>query len=110
MVSMLLSLLLHALSQRFVEANCKLKLLVFDRAHGLYSEAGDKTDTGQQKSKFILFCEHVKQESLFWLACFPQCVMEEMILCSVCELFRYDFIRKSFTCLFVPQIYNANFK
>lgn len=51
MVSMFLSLLLHSLLSR----NCwsKLMLLVFDLALGLYSEADDNTDTGQDKSKFI---------------------------------------------------------
>lgn len=39
--------------RRFVKANCKLVLLVFDPARGLYPKADDNTGTGQRKSKFI---------------------------------------------------------
>lgn len=39
--------------KRCVEPNCQLKLLVFDRAPGLYPGADDNTDAGQHKPKFI---------------------------------------------------------
>lgn len=38
---------------RFVEANGKVLLLVFDLADGLYSKTDDNTDTGHHKSKFV---------------------------------------------------------